>query len=168
MKVPYVEGLASHDDPESCGGDREVTTEALTGESVGQVLSRENRLTPGRRRVLSRRKATRCSLLSRELQRPRVVGDPGHARKLFAREPGDPTFGLGQNLTRSARRTPRGHDRDARMWEVGQAHMYQRSSRTKPGAIPGGGDCGGKGPGQGEIAATKQVPNSESEKVVEV
>lgn len=41
MKVPYAEGVASHSGPESCGGDREVTTEALTGESVGQVLSRE-------------------------------------------------------------------------------------------------------------------------------
>ena len=41
MKVPYAEGLASHSGPESCGGDREVAVEALTGESVGQVLSRE-------------------------------------------------------------------------------------------------------------------------------
>ena len=40
-KVPYAEGLASHSGPESCGGDREVAVEALTGESVGQVLSRE-------------------------------------------------------------------------------------------------------------------------------
>ena len=88
MKVPYVEGVASHNGPESCGGDREVTAEALTGESAGQVLSRENRSTPGRRRVLSRRKATRCILPSPELHRPRVVGDPAHARKLSAREGG--------------------------------------------------------------------------------
>lgn len=94
MKVPYVEGLASHNGPESCGGDREVTIEALTGESVGQVLSREKKFGSGCRRVGIRRKATRCSLLSQELQRPRVVVDPAHAWKLFAREPGDPTFGL--------------------------------------------------------------------------
>jgi len=41
MKVPYDEGVASHIGPESCGGDREVAAEALTGESVGQVLSCE-------------------------------------------------------------------------------------------------------------------------------
>jgi len=41
MKESYVEGVASHNGPESCGGDREVAVEALTGESVGQVLSRE-------------------------------------------------------------------------------------------------------------------------------
>jgi hypothetical protein len=40
MQVPYDEGVASHIGPESCGGDREVAAEALTGESAGQVLSR--------------------------------------------------------------------------------------------------------------------------------
>jgi hypothetical protein len=160
MKVPYVEGLASHNGPESCGGDREVTAEALTGESVGQVLSRENRSTPGCRRVLSRRKATRCSLLSRELHRPRVVGDPVHARKLSVREPGDPTFGLVLEGARSAQRTPRGHGCDARTWEVGQAHRYRRSGRTMTGENPVGGDGGGKGPGQGQSATTKQVPDT--------
>ena len=42
MKVPYGEGLAIHTDPESCAdraGNR--TSEALTGESAGWVLSRE-------------------------------------------------------------------------------------------------------------------------------
>jgi hypothetical protein len=161
MKVPYVEGVASHDGPESCGGDREVTAEALTGESAGQVLSRENRSTPGCRRALSRRKAKRCNSLSRELQRPRVVGDPVHARKLSEREPGDPTLGLVQMAARSAQRTLRGHGCDARGWEVGQAHRYRRSCRTKAGEIPAGGDGGGKGPGQGESAVTKQVPDAE-------
>ena len=42
MKVSYDEGLASHIDPESCVYNRkEVTGEALTGERMGQVLSRE-------------------------------------------------------------------------------------------------------------------------------
>lgn len=161
MQVPYVEGLASHNGPESCGGDREVTTEALTGESVGQVLSRENGLTSGCRRVLNRRKATRCNLLSRELFRPRVVGDPVHARKLSAREPGDPTFGLVQVLARSAQRTLRGHGCDGRTWEVGRTHRDRGSRRTKTGEIPVGGDGGGKGSGQGQSAVTQQVPDTE-------
>ena len=42
MKVSCDEGVASHVGPESCGGDREVVVEALTGESAGRVLSLEN------------------------------------------------------------------------------------------------------------------------------
>ena len=31
MKEPYGEGVANHTGPESCGADREVSPEALTG-----------------------------------------------------------------------------------------------------------------------------------------
>ncbi len=41
MKVSNVKGLANHDDPESCVGWSNPRGEALTGESVGWVLSRE-------------------------------------------------------------------------------------------------------------------------------
>jgi hypothetical protein len=41
MKEPYIEGVATHDDPESCAVDREVAGEALTGARAGWVLSRE-------------------------------------------------------------------------------------------------------------------------------
>jgi|SRR5436189_5096089 len=40
MKVSYVEGLANHNGPESCGAAREGGDEALTGESTGRVFSR--------------------------------------------------------------------------------------------------------------------------------
>ena len=40
MKVSYVEGLANHNRPESCGAGREGGVEALTGESTGRVFSR--------------------------------------------------------------------------------------------------------------------------------
>jgi len=43
MEVSNVKGLANHGDPESCGGARKGDGEALTGESAGWVLSRENR-----------------------------------------------------------------------------------------------------------------------------
>ena len=41
MKEPYSEGLASHAGPESCARMRKDAREALTGECVGRVLSRE-------------------------------------------------------------------------------------------------------------------------------
>ena len=41
MKVSYVEGLANHNGPESCGAAREGGVEALTGGRTGRVLSGE-------------------------------------------------------------------------------------------------------------------------------
>ena len=42
MKESYVEGLATHDGPESCAVAREGGGEALTGVRAGRVLSRES------------------------------------------------------------------------------------------------------------------------------
>jgi hypothetical protein len=44
MKESYVKGLANHNGPESCVKWRDSLGEALTGESVGWVLSREKGL----------------------------------------------------------------------------------------------------------------------------
>lgn len=44
MKESYVKGEANHNGPESCGGRSNSSAEALTGESVGRVLSRETGL----------------------------------------------------------------------------------------------------------------------------
>ena len=44
VKVLYDEGLASHIDPASCASDREVRSEALTGERAGRPLSRDNQV----------------------------------------------------------------------------------------------------------------------------
>lgn len=41
MKESYVKGLANRNGPESCGGARKGSAEALTGERAGRVLSRE-------------------------------------------------------------------------------------------------------------------------------
>jgi RNA-directed DNA polymerase len=41
MKESHVEGVAIHDDPESCIDIREGGDEALTGARAGRVLSRE-------------------------------------------------------------------------------------------------------------------------------
>jgi RNA-directed DNA polymerase len=43
MKEPYIEGVATHDGPESYAGAREDAGEALTGVRAGRVSSREIR-----------------------------------------------------------------------------------------------------------------------------
>ena len=92
MKESYVEGLAAHDGPESCGDAREGVVEALTGVRAGRVFSRENKLTLGRRRRERMWKATSDTPLSQGVPEPRAVRDPVHVRKHLAREPGDPMF----------------------------------------------------------------------------
>lgn len=95
MKVSYSEDVASHTGPESCANLRKGVREALAGGRAGQILSRERGYTSGCRRRQLARKATRNISISREMLWPRVVVDPEHARKLFAREAGDPVTGLG-------------------------------------------------------------------------
>ena len=92
MKESYVEGLAAHDGPESCGDAREGVVDALTGVRTGRVFSRERQLPPGCRRSKEMRKATSGVPPSRGTTGPRAVRDPVHVRKHLAREPGDPTF----------------------------------------------------------------------------
>src|SRR6266576_2136905 len=90
MKESYVKGLANHDGPESCVEWGDPLGEALTGESVGWVLSREKGLSSGCRPGSGVGKATtkgpswQGPLVSRE------VGDPRQAAKQLAREAGDP------------------------------------------------------------------------------
>ena len=42
MKEPYIEGLANHDDPESCVGARKDVGEALTGARAGRAIEPRN------------------------------------------------------------------------------------------------------------------------------
>ena len=44
MKESYVEGLATHNGPESCGATRKSGDEALAGERAGRVFSRVRHL----------------------------------------------------------------------------------------------------------------------------
>ena len=109
MKESYVKGLANHNGPESCVEWGDPLGEALTGESVGWVLSREKGQGSGCRLGLGVGKATtngpswQGTLVSRE------VGDPRQAWKQLAREPGDPATtqagGLGRiEKSKDARR----------------------------------------------------------------
>src|SRR6266436_6535421 len=47
VQVHHDEGVANRIDPESCADTREGIGEALTGERIGQPLSRESTLIPG-------------------------------------------------------------------------------------------------------------------------
>ena len=80
MQVPCDEGVAIHIGPESCAAVREDCGEALTGECIGQPLSRERVLfwvpTP-----CKWRKATHPGASSRAPGRPGVVRDPGMCRR---------------------------------------------------------------------------------------
>ena len=95
MKVPHVEGLATHNGPESCGYVRKGLFEALTGEVRAGLLSRERGVTSGCRRCPQLRKAKSVSSLSQDGIGPRVVKDPAHVLKLRVRNTGGPVLGLG-------------------------------------------------------------------------
>jgi hypothetical protein len=92
MKESYVEGVAGHNGPESCGDVRKGVVEALTGVRAGRVFSRERTTAPGCRRRKEARKATPDTPLSRGVSESRAVADPVHVRKHLAREPGGPMF----------------------------------------------------------------------------
>jgi hypothetical protein len=47
MKEPCIEGVATHDDPESCVAAREGGGEALTGARAGRVIEPRNPLIRG-------------------------------------------------------------------------------------------------------------------------
>ena len=47
MKEPYIEGVATHDGPESCAGFREGVGEALTGERTGWDIEPRNHIDRG-------------------------------------------------------------------------------------------------------------------------
>src|SRR5581483_5631155 len=86
MKESYVEGLATHNGPESCVATREGGDEALTGERAGRVFSRVTQLRaadavrrggrqhPGRRY----REAPRSPARS---ETPRTFGSTAHGNR---------------------------------------------------------------------------------------
>ena len=82
MQVRYGEGVATHTGPESCASGREVRGEALTGERIGQPLSRE-RMFSREPTLSTERKATRRGAISRAPSRFGVVADPGMCRSFL-------------------------------------------------------------------------------------
>jgi hypothetical protein len=98
VQVHCDEGVAIHIGPEPCAGIREDVGEASVGERAGQPLSRDRKLFPGADAVcVAEGHVSECvnasALATRRGRRT------WHARKLFAREPGDlgpdqPHYGL--------------------------------------------------------------------------
>jgi hypothetical protein len=87
VKVPHSEGVASHTDPLSCVGHREVSGEALAGESIGQPLSRESRFNRDADAVLGAEGNMDGRDIARSVSIPRGQR-PWHVQTLLVREPG--------------------------------------------------------------------------------
>jgi hypothetical protein len=87
VQVHYNEGVATHIGPESCGYDREVMREALTGERAGQPLSCEILLNSGAD-VIGFRGRQHGQMRHASIGPTRRSPRPWHARKFSAREPG--------------------------------------------------------------------------------
>ena len=102
MQVHYDEGVANHIGPEPCAGIREGVGEALTGERIGQPLSRERVIIPGADAVLVAEGNTdgRAIASARTTRRGRR---PWHVRTLLAREPGDLRIGHSASTRRLVR-----------------------------------------------------------------
>jgi hypothetical protein len=85
VKVLCREGIANHTDPES----RVVQGEALTGESVGQPLSRESDKSVQGADVVSVTEGNTDEHALASARKALRGLRPWHAETLFAREPGD-------------------------------------------------------------------------------
>ena len=90
MQESYRKGIANHPGPESCVMGCKGCHEALTGVQAGWVSNAKSTLF---REPTSSGKAEGNSGGRQycETPPPCVVGDPRHAWKLYAREPGDPS-----------------------------------------------------------------------------
>lgn len=121
MKEPHIEGVATHDDPESCAAIREGRREALTGARTGSVLSRENR-----------QSGTPTQLLYAEGNTPRgrYREPPGGPARSETRS----TYGT---FSRENREVPRAPATDGEAGRVGKAHgrtptMHARRKSDRP------------------------------------
>ncbi len=162
MKEPHSEGVAIHADLESCAGGGDTTGEALTEAPAGWVLSRE-RTRFGRRRNALMRKATPTRTPSRVCVEPGAVGDPTHAGKLPAREPGD-LVGVCQQERQTAGQRPKPYGPHARRRGVGQRGSTDEAAeqrRQAPAGATRGGGRGGKRVDQGEHGTVERGPDTE-------
>src|SRR5947209_19245488 len=100
MEVSYVEGIANHNGPESCGAAREGGVEALTGERAGRVLSREIHAPLRKQWVLRGADAVEVS------GRRHLPGRYREARRGPARSETPSTYG---NISHGNREIPRLH-----------------------------------------------------------
>src|SRR6266852_9434696 len=89
VQVHHDEGVANRIDPESCAVACEGISEALTGERIGQPLSRESTLFLGADVVLLTEGNTEGRDVIASARTARRGRRHWHVRTLLAREPGD-------------------------------------------------------------------------------
>jgi hypothetical protein len=92
VQVSHSEGPANHTGPESCVGICEDAGEALTGERIGQPLSRESLKISGAD-VVAFTEGNMDGRVSASARPTRRGRRPWHVLMLCAREPGDLGFG---------------------------------------------------------------------------
>jgi hypothetical protein len=100
MKESHIEGPASHDGPESCTGVREGAGEALIGEHMGGVLSRETKCNQGADAVVLSGRPHVC------VQQGEHTNDPARSETSSTcensmRELGEPMFSSGKQVRRT-------------------------------------------------------------------
>lgn len=79
MKELYIEGVATHDDPESCAGFRKGTGEALTGAHAGRAIEPRKHQVPGADAVTS------CGRPYGSEQNRSLGADPARSKNLSMR-----------------------------------------------------------------------------------
>ena len=89
MKILYVEGVANHDDSESCMVSREGAIEALTGAHAGRVFSREIEPERSADGLWGHGRQYDSCAPTQAHERLRAAKDPWHVWNLSAWEPGD-------------------------------------------------------------------------------
>jgi len=89
VQVLCSEGIANHTDPESCVVHREVYSEALTGETVGQPLSRESYISVLGADAVSVAEGNTDGRVLASVRTALRGLRTWHAETLFAWEPGD-------------------------------------------------------------------------------
>src|SRR6266478_202399 len=97
MQKSCESGLATHIGPESCGAARKGRRRSVDRGTCGPGIQPRKKLTPGRRRCRSMRKAPSGAPISRDVPESRAVRDPEHVRKYLAWEPGDPKSAPGSS-----------------------------------------------------------------------
>ncbi len=98
MEEPHIEGVAIHDDPESCVAVRKVGSEALTGARAGWAIEPRNQWFRGADAVEMSGRQYRRRRYTRAVGGPRAGEEPVHVLNLHAREPGDPMFARRRDL----------------------------------------------------------------------
>ena len=89
MKELYEKGVATHLGPEPCAGLREEIGEASVGVRAGRDIEPRKKFAQGADALVAAEGNRSGGAIASRL--PTLRGPrPWHARKLFAREPGDP------------------------------------------------------------------------------